>query len=833
MGSPPGDNAASSSTFQLNVSSLGAIKLKDAVKAKLSEFMGSYTDDVLAEYVVVLVGHGKRQSQAIADLEAFLGDQSKEFVAWLWEHLALNQASYVDQSSPSSDKVIGKGSSPTNGNASREEQAYSKRGESGKVLASVIETVNTAAPTPVKDGKESNQGYLIRGVKGSEALTGSSKRPRSENHGLRKGNGEFFTDEEPLKDHPRPSDIKRTRSPEPWSRRGRDRVEDRQNTKRDSPPQVKAPRRLLESAVRDAVAPGGVINGGGSSRRTESGFKRLRSVVSADVDIPDTPVEPYGRHQQTKPRLELSRKGAKVSPAVAVALKAAAAAAEDVNNNLVKTKGGRIASSVWDRLGHRNSERTGLRSDEMVEPDRPDVDITEDRDAEWVGSKQGVAEEVHRGKRPNWRKLSERLGRGPIDAEEGGGLLSEMGPTAAKDHFKNKKQLETDWPASTIASQASFEDRIRNEEDIEGAATQEDRRVFRFQSSKAVIASTQHRHSFIHQDSPLPLSKTISGPLGDGSSSEKLSDTNTLNQELENVDAVPDLRDELLAKRFSAEKTGPPSSAAVETDDVLEMKKRMRQVQLEMTKLRAKQAEVTKEVQKVVSAPGTAPKAARSQEEINAHSVCVSNIHFAATKEAIMAHFSPCGEIVRVTILMDPATGKSKGSAYIEFALKEGVESAINMNDSSLLSRTLKVMRKDAADAVSPAAASRPPHGIPFVPVRGPPVGSFLRGIPPMMRRLPSLARPFTGSAHLQWKRETSAPSPGVNANSNAGQSTGSTPTTPAGRAAPLRSPSASVMGDRYGHGPIRMTRSLSYVRPAPYTPRQTAPAVQEQKVVN
>lgn len=48
MDSPWGENTASSSTFQLNVSSLGAIKLKDAVKAKLSEFMGSYTDDVLA-----------------------------------------------------------------------------------------------------------------------------------------------------------------------------------------------------------------------------------------------------------------------------------------------------------------------------------------------------------------------------------------------------------------------------------------------------------------------------------------------------------------------------------------------------------------------------------------------------------------------------------------------------------------------------------------------------------------------------------------------------------------------------------------------------------------
>ncbi|KAL3698830.1 hypothetical protein R1sor_012906 [Riccia sorocarpa] len=822
MDSPQGGNAASSSTFQLSISSLGAVKLKDAVKAKLSEFMGSYTDDVLAEYVVVLVGHGKRQSQAIADLEAFLGDQSKTFVAWLWEHLASNQASYVDQPSPSADQVTGKGST-----ANREEQAYSKRGESGKVFPSVIETISTAAPTPVMDSKESNEKDLMRVVVGSEGLTGSSKRPRGENHSSRGGNGEIPSEEEQVKEHLRHADVKRNRSPEPWSRRGRGRMEERQSSKRDSPPEVRAPRRLLESAVRDAVAPGG-----SSSRRTESGFKRLRSVVAADVDISDTPVEANGR-QQAKPRLELTTKGTKVSPAVVVALKAAAAAAEDVNNSSVKTsKTVRVTSSVWDRLGNRNSERSGLRSAEMEELERPDVDTAEDRDTGWVGSKHGVPEEDRLDKRPKWRKASERLGRGPGDAEEARVSQSEMASTAVKDHLKSKKQIDNIWPASGISSQLSFEDRRRNEEDTEGVGSHEDRRVFRFQSSKGLTGSAQRRHRFNQQDSPAPQSKTSTSSLETGKTSEKILDTNTRNQELENGDAGTDLRGELA--KSSPEKTAPSISAAVESDDVLEMKKRMRQVQLEMTKLRAKQAEVTKEVQKVASAPGTGPKAPRSQEEINAHSVCVSNIHFAATKEAIVAHFSPCGEIVRVTILMDPATGKPKGSAYIEFALKEGVESAMNMNDSSLLSRTLKVIRKDAAlDVVSPASTSRPPNGIPFVPPRGPPVGSFLRGIPPMVRRPPPLARPFTGSSHLQWKRETSTSSPGVSGNSNVSQSTGSTPTTPVGRAAPLRSPNASMMGDRYGHGPIRMTRSLSYVRPAPYTPRQTAPTVQEQKVAN
>jgi hypothetical protein len=68
--------------FTLDVSSQEAAELRAAVKTKLSELIGNDTDDVLVEYVVVLVSHGKQQSQAIVDLEAFLGDESTAFVTW-------------------------------------------------------------------------------------------------------------------------------------------------------------------------------------------------------------------------------------------------------------------------------------------------------------------------------------------------------------------------------------------------------------------------------------------------------------------------------------------------------------------------------------------------------------------------------------------------------------------------------------------------------------------------------------------------------------------------------------------------------------------------------
>jgi RNA recognition motif-containing protein len=225
------------------------------------------------------------------------------------------------------------------------------------------------------------------------------------------------------------------------------------------------------------------------------------------------------------------------------------------------------------------------------------------------------------------------------------------------------------------------------------------------------------------------------------------------------------------------------------------MKKRLRQVQLEMTKLRARQAEVSKEVKKT-PVSGMRPLLFQpSQEDINARSIFVSNVHFAATKAALAVHFGHCGEIVRVTLLADVATGKPKGSAYVEFSTKEAVKKALALNESSLLSRTLKVVRKDdaAVEMITPPIVhasmqrSHPPIAHPFSR------DSVLRGKLHMLRRPAGMRKPFSGTSHLQWKREGSLT--GASANDGVAMAT----------------------GQRFGHGPVRLTRSLSYVRVAPY----------------
>lgn len=74
-------------SFKMDRRSRGACQLKAAVLRKLAEFLDNYTDDDLAEYIVVLVCNGKHQNQARDDLEAFLGNSSGKFVSWLWNHL--------------------------------------------------------------------------------------------------------------------------------------------------------------------------------------------------------------------------------------------------------------------------------------------------------------------------------------------------------------------------------------------------------------------------------------------------------------------------------------------------------------------------------------------------------------------------------------------------------------------------------------------------------------------------------------------------------------------------------------------------------------------------
>ncbi|KAH7854979.1 hypothetical protein Vadar_019780 [Vaccinium darrowii] len=165
-----------------------------------------------------------------------------------------------------------------------------------------------------------------------------------------------------------------------------------------------------------------------------------------------------------------------------------------------------------------------------------------------------------------------------------------------------------------------------------------------------------------------------------------------------------------------------------------EVKQKLRKIEMEMFKLRTKQLEMKKDGQLHVSSNSGVIK--HSEEDVTSRTVLVTNVHFAATEEALSLHFAKCGVVLKVVILNDMFNGQPKGSAYITFANKESVDKAVSLSGTSFFSRIVKVTRKADEAAVGSA--------------------------PPQRAGKPSQAqssqtntkRPFYPSSHLQWCRD-------------------------------------------------------------------------------
>lgn len=80
--------------------------------------------------------------------------------------------------------------------------------------------------------------------------------------------------------------------------------------------------------------------------------------------------------------------------------------------------------------------------------------------------------------------------------------------------------------------------------------------------------------------------------------------------------------------------------------------------------------------------------------DVDKRSVYVGNVDYGSTPEEIQEHFKSCGQIKRITILVDRYTGSPKGFAYIEFGDEQSVLNALLLNDSLFRARQLKVVQK-------------------------------------------------------------------------------------------------------------------------------------------
>lgn len=174
---------------------------------------------------------------------------------------------------------------------------------------------------------------------------------------------------------------------------------------------------------------------------------------------------------------------------------------------------------------------------------------------------------------------------------------------------------------------------------------------------------------------------------------------------------------------------------------------------------------VQKETQKTVASTSVSYTTTRPSDDPDSRTVFVSNVHFAATKDALSRHFNKFGEVLKVVIMTDATTGQPTGSAYVEFLRKESAELALSLNGASFMSRILKVVRRSSShhENASMMGWSRMGRSSAFASrmgriqlPRGALTGSF-RG------RLPVKS----GARSLQWKRgastiQTSDPTKGL-----------------------------------------------------------------------
>ncbi|XP_024369330.1 uncharacterized protein [Physcomitrium patens] len=650
--------------YNMDLSSSGAAKFRGCVKEKLSEYIGNYTDDVLVEYVVVLVGHGKEKSQAVNDLEAFLGGDSESFVSWLWDHMATNKQFYfkTEDDRPSDTGLI-------------DENTQDQQGEPS--LRSVVAVEGDDEETTQMEFEEPSEGHETGGV----------LRPDDMNTGTEVENS--------LKrsrrwDGSRRNLAKRSRSPEIWTRRGRGRA-DRPDVKEMSPPVVKASRRLLMNAVREVVNESALLATKKDALKKSEPAKRLQSLVLSDADMQ-------------------GNGGAEVvtthgDPAV----EPEPVAMEDlhVNGNyeLQERQTQDKPASVWDRIkfNHRSTQN----------------------------NKNGFAE-----------------------GEEG-------------VHFENREKWKKNGASSYRTG--SGKGRGGREQRHRGGALHPGRTVL---VSGQILGDALRRINTAHMQNSDNLYKR------NGSASNKLGRHRPGNE----------------SSQTDGKVIGDAQTTIV-NEDVLEMKKKLRQIQLDMTKLRARQAEVTKEVQNSPAAGlrTMSFESQPSQEDINSRSIFVTNVHFAATQAALRAHFGGCGIINRVTLLAEPATGKPKGSAFVEFATKDAVEIALTLSESSLLSRNVKVMRKNSAIAeMNPVSAISSSFSQPTFSSGYPREHTPQHKLYPARRSIgPSMLQ--TGTSNLKWRRDASA----------------------ATNIIPSDVASSTDM-DMIITAPVRSSRSLSYVRVAP-----------------
>lgn len=318
-------------TFRVNFTSEGAASLRERIHEKLKEYMGDYTDDTLVEYVIVLLKNGRRKDEAKSELDVFLGDDSESFVFWLWDHLGSSLNLYTQQPELHLEGASKKISPGTE--------------QDGKPVSNKNESIS-------EEGNKTTEKHKKQGSKDHINDQNENHIPESS-----VANNADFHDEP----HPRVRHTKRSSSPHAIEKKRRRHEERRPMKSEISQTTVSAPRRILQFAVRDAVA-----TSRPSNTTSEPSKKRLRSIVSTPVGV--------SFHEECSQRI---RAEAGLHTGMSAAIKAVAEAVKDVTK-------ARSTRSVFDRLGHDGDGSKGTNHVKehrgVIEPEEAEDFSVEEED---------------------------------------------------------------------------------------------------------------------------------------------------------------------------------------------------------------------------------------------------------------------------------------------------------------------------------------------------------------------------------------------------------------------------------------------------------------------
>ncbi|XP_057851807.1 uncharacterized protein LOC131061992 isoform X2 [Cryptomeria japonica] len=673
-----GKGKRSRGSFSIAINTPQAAKLRDVVHQKLSEFMGDYPDMVLAEYVVVLVCNGKHQLQAMEDLDAFLGDESGPFVAWLWDHLAANTHIYkassqmlrsiegtaLDEKEKSNYEKQTKEWSKEKLRTTHDkpkQNAHTKlmikhslvstmsHEDSKAKLPKHIEVIETLQRGCMGDNSFSVERRKIQRLKPSQYAHVNFREDENDQHADLKCS----------------SHLKRQHTADFSSYRDHSVQHGKFANKRIvSSPCTVAPHHLLQSAVREVVSPSGLT----SSKYSESEIKNLHSVVVENPDAArDTVAVPHISNPHRSP-----------VPATNIAMCVADVAYE---NDIARV---RPTRSVWDRLGNPFSEEVNGFEQEMDEHikgfakkqeiesiflDQDDINcehggwfdvhslpgrgllnrlyknFTEDR--AMIEDKNIKPVTNGEGYRELWEDVSKINMHANATSSMGnrqqGYKRARHPPTELinKDH---EEPVTLEYKLSQTLNKSTSESRKHNTSSFRAADT----------SQKVVnISVNVNTWKQAHLES-------VKGTVDEeavvsSTTQQKLQDQNEMSVD----DVLADINEMGLLKESEQ------LTHTFEKNDVASIRSRLCKVELEMANLRAKQAKFCKDVPNAGTATsGIQSLLLDSEDNLDSRTVFVNNVHFAATKEALSSHFNQCGEVLKVIVLTDVTNGQPKGYIY-------------------------------------------------------------------------------------------------------------------------------------------------------------------------